>query len=222
MHKITSYRSHKQTWYDMIQAPRLVIPEASLVRVWWGQVQVRSPAGCDNVNIFWSHHPTQIFWNPASNQSKMIMYVNDASNLLDSKKRLQKLKYGWNTIVARSLQLRCDNCSVHSYGGHTLNFGDVDDVHDWKHVTWIWQETCRRRSLGISIMPLLRLIKLIELLTVQSGSCIRHTTEERSVISIHWRFCRGNKMLLCIWWHDKISFSPKISAKEIILAISLV
>ena len=140
-------------------------------------------AGCDNVNIFWSHHPTQIFWNPASNQSKMIMYVNDASNLLDSKKRLQKLKYGWNTIVARSLQLRCDNCSVHSYGGHTLNFGDVDDVHDWKHVTWIWQETCRRRSLGISIMPLLRLIKLIELLTVQSGSCIRHTTKERSVIS---------------------------------------
>ena len=113
----------------------------------------------------------------------MIMYVNDASNLLDSKKRLQKLKYGWNTIVARSLQLRCDNCSVHSYGGHTLNFGDVDDVHDWKHVTWIWQETCRRRSLGISIMPLLRLIKLIELLTVQSGSCIRHTSEERSVIS---------------------------------------
>ena len=162
----------------------MVIPEASLVRVWWGQVQVRSPAGCDNVNIFWSHHPTQIFWNPASNQSKMIMYVNDASNLLDSKKRLQKLKYGWNTIVARSLQLRCDNCSVHSYGGHTLNFGDVDDVHDWKHVTWIWQETCRRRSLGISIMPLLRLIKLIELLTVQSGSCIRHTTEESSGASV--------------------------------------
>ena len=195
----------------------------SLKHPWWGSGEARSRSALpqDVTMLTYSDHIIQHKYleiqHPTSNQSKMIMYVNDASNLLDSKKRLQKLKYGWNTIVARSLQLRCDNCSVHSYGGHTLNFGDVDDVHDWKHVTWIWQETCRRRSLGISIMPLLRLIKLIELLTVQSGSCIRQTSEERSVISIHWRFCRGNKMLLCIWWHDKISFSPKISAKEIIL-----